>query len=456
MKQLKNFIWPGKYTLVDVEIPNIKNDSICAISMIVIEDGMEIVRHTELINPRSFFSGINVSIHHITQQDVVDKRTFLEFWHQYGRYFSSDYILIGHNVPSDITVMERDLNRSGIFLNPGFFIDTMDLVLNEFYHGQIEKGDMKLNKICQNMSIPIDHHNPESDVNACLEILFYLKKHGFTDLKSYIREVKLKQKESGRNEYPTVRRITEKKYDKDIRSRKFRPYFGSFTNRKLTFQPYFDRVTLADLKNTCLIDTSALQIEAIDDERAEIKAFIDSIGGTIYDESQILQASCYIEFLVPKPESFLHYKRKGIKLFHSLDVLRYIEKYETQKEKDAESLQRILEETKGALRTHSEKEKEISTETANEKGREAYLRKDLARTIYYYELSVKRGSGNLRVYRHLADLYHRHGLYEEEERVLKKGIKVGRRKKKNIKNLQAKLGRLQIRKEEMSDADKTN
>ena len=61
----RSFPFEGKYTFLDVENPNIYTDTVCAISLIVVEDGVEVLRHTELINPKTFFSGQNISVHKI-------------------------------------------------------------------------------------------------------------------------------------------------------------------------------------------------------------------------------------------------------------------------------------------------------------------------------------------------------------------------------------------------------
>ena len=48
------FPYPGKYTFVDVEIPNLNNNCICAISILVFDEGEQVVSATELIIPKHF------------------------------------------------------------------------------------------------------------------------------------------------------------------------------------------------------------------------------------------------------------------------------------------------------------------------------------------------------------------------------------------------------------------
>ena len=105
------FPYPGKYTFVDVEIPNLNNNCICAISILVFDEGEQVVSATELINPQTFFSAPNIRIHHIQRKDVINARTLEQFWQDYKQYFEQPYIIGAHNAMSDISVLNKDLAR---------------------------------------------------------------------------------------------------------------------------------------------------------------------------------------------------------------------------------------------------------------------------------------------------------------------------------------------------------
>lgn len=183
------FPYTGKYTFVDVEIPNLNNDCICAIALIVVDEGREVLRHCELINPKTFFSANNIRIHHIHRKDVLDSRTLEEFWQDYGQYFEAPYIIGAHNAMSDISVLNKDLNRISRRIGSTQMVDTMDIMMYFYYKGEQKKGDLKLCNIAEHLEIPIDHHNPESDVNACYEIIRIMHGRFGMDLSPYIREI---------------------------------------------------------------------------------------------------------------------------------------------------------------------------------------------------------------------------------------------------------------------------
>lgn len=187
---MSDFPYPGCFTFVDVEIPNLNNDCICAISIIVVENQKEVLRVTELINPRTFFSANNVRIHHIRRKDVANARTLPQFWKDYGKYFEKPYIIGAHNVMSDISVLNKDLARMKTRIQAEQCIDTMDIMENFYYHKKNEKGDLKLSNIAKKLNIEIDHHNPESDVNACYEIVRFMHNNLNMDLTPYIKPIR--------------------------------------------------------------------------------------------------------------------------------------------------------------------------------------------------------------------------------------------------------------------------
>lgn len=198
---MSDFPYPGCFTFVDVEIPNINNNCICAISIIVVENQKEVLRTTELINPRTFFSANNIKIHHIRPKQVTNARTLPQFWQDYGKYFEKPYIIGGHNVMSDISVLNKDLIRTKMKtqIHADHCIDTQDIMENFYYHKKNGKGDLKLCNIAKKLGIEIDHHNPESDVNACYEIVRYMHDNLELDLTPYIKPIRKTKFKSSKN-----------------------------------------------------------------------------------------------------------------------------------------------------------------------------------------------------------------------------------------------------------------
>lgn len=202
------FPYPGKYTFVDVEIPNLNNNCICAISILVFDEGEQVVSATELINPQTFFSAPNIRIHHIQRKDVINARTLEQFWQDYKQYFEQPYIIGAHNAMSDISVLNKDLARFHTEIHATEYLDTMDVMEQFYYKGKQGKGDLKLSNIAEHLNIELDHHNPQSDVNCCCQIVCYMYDHFQMDITPFIHKIrKTKFKPSKHQEQPTARQL---------------------------------------------------------------------------------------------------------------------------------------------------------------------------------------------------------------------------------------------------------
>lgn len=432
----KTFPYPGRYTFVDVEIPNIRSDSVCAISMIVIEDGQEVLRHTELINPRSFFSPVNVSIHHIRARDVQNARTFRDFWLEFRNYFTPDYILVGHNISSDLTVMLKDLTRYRMSLIPGQVLDTMEICEDGYYHHENRKGDLKLDHICEHMGIPIDHHNPESDVNACVEIIRYMHDNNDLDLNKYLQTSTLYQKKD--NVRPALlRHVSQEEVKEDNESRDFIPYFQ--LREPVPYQPFFDLPDGVLSRTVAFRCKQGKDIPAVKSEMKKIRQLVREKGGRVIPLHQAYKADAVIEFMVPGPEAFLKYKTHGVNYVHALDIL-----------KEPETLNRtgIRAAYERAMRTLKKIAPEdwLNAKRAASVGTRFFYARNLTESILYLEMAIEQKAATSQPYLILINLYRKGGLQEEEIRVLKaalENLKPECRERENLekrlKNLEEKL-----------------
>lgn len=160
-----------KLTFVDVEYANDNADCICEIGISAWEDGREVYQHTELIDPQTYFSDQTIRIHGIYPEDVEGCRTFGEFYQDAREYFQPDWVLVGHNINSDINVIKNDLARIGMDLPALWCIDTQDVVRKCVYKGQVVRGSMSLSAVCKFMDIGLHAHYALDDCLACTEII---------------------------------------------------------------------------------------------------------------------------------------------------------------------------------------------------------------------------------------------------------------------------------------------
>jgi DNA polymerase-3 subunit epsilon len=69
-----------QFIAVDVETANENMASICQIGLVRFVDGVEVDAAVHLVNPRTWFSGLNTSIHGIDERTVKGAKTFPELY----------------------------------------------------------------------------------------------------------------------------------------------------------------------------------------------------------------------------------------------------------------------------------------------------------------------------------------------------------------------------------------
>ena len=172
-----------KAVVVDVETPNRKNESICSIACLCIEDGVVVAERYFLINPEDRFDDCFVSLHGISPDMVRDSITFEYFWNIFGYTFENS-IVIGHNVKFDLNVIFKSLVRYGFVFPEIRLVDTQRLARK--YLGLTE---CSLERVCNYLNIDLyKHHNALYDAKACLKIFEYVNKNyglDSRDIKKY-------------------------------------------------------------------------------------------------------------------------------------------------------------------------------------------------------------------------------------------------------------------------------
>lgn len=155
-----------KYLFMDLETPNRKNNSICSISLISLENGNESNVINYLVNPDDKFDDKNMSIHKITPLMVKDKRTFDKIWEEIKLFFN-DHIIVGHNIVFDLSVLCKTLYNYKIDIPKIKCIDTLE-ISHALIH-DIESFDLV--SLCKHFNIYSGtHHNSNDDVNNCKKL----------------------------------------------------------------------------------------------------------------------------------------------------------------------------------------------------------------------------------------------------------------------------------------------
>ncbi|MDF2843823.1 MAG: hypothetical protein K0R00_2249 [Herbinix sp.] len=160
-----NLLTSSRFTFVDVETPNYKNDSICSIGVICQENGQELFSQYFLVNPEAKFDYFNTKLHGITPKIVENALPFSMVWEEIKEYFTNA-IVVAHNATFDLSVISKALNTYGITVSNINYICTVAKarrhISKEIY------GSFKLDVLSKAFQIELEqHHNAMCDTIAC-------------------------------------------------------------------------------------------------------------------------------------------------------------------------------------------------------------------------------------------------------------------------------------------------
>ena len=151
-----------KFTAIDFETANTNRGSVCAVGLVMVDNGQVVGRLSQLIRPDPLlFDPFNVSIHGISAKDVVDAPTFAEYWPSLWAHVSGP--LVAHNAAFDMSVLRHALDHAGRPYPETDYYCTW--VISKLVWPQ--HPTYSLDHIAQAIGITFKHHDAEEDARAC-------------------------------------------------------------------------------------------------------------------------------------------------------------------------------------------------------------------------------------------------------------------------------------------------
>lgn len=166
----------NRITVFDVETPNSLNDRICSIGITRIVNGEIQDSVNYLINPECSFDQFNIHLHGIHAELVKDCPAFPVVWDRINPLFF-DGIVVAHNACFDLSVLKKTLNHYGIKANSVAYIDTVSAARYIYPY----LCNHKLNTLCEELSIPLNHHDSGSDCRATAILLSDMYRNGLDE-----------------------------------------------------------------------------------------------------------------------------------------------------------------------------------------------------------------------------------------------------------------------------------
>ena len=174
-----------RFIVFDTETPNHRNDRMSAIGITVVEHGQITEEFYSLVNPETEFDWFNIRLTGITPEAVADQPTFSQLWEKIRPLFESG-MPVAHNAVFDMGVLAKCLDAYSIHWRPwARYVCTVK------YARAALPGmpDYKLNTLCEQLHLGLNHHNADSDAHAAAEILLMCMQRA--DVSDFIRTAKM-------------------------------------------------------------------------------------------------------------------------------------------------------------------------------------------------------------------------------------------------------------------------
>lgn len=175
-----------RFTVVDFETANARMHSICQIGAVVFENGAEVAAHSILIDPQDYFSGVNISIHGIDEQDVIGQRTFPEI-HGWISETLRGEIVVSHT-HFDRVALAQACAYHGVEGVTCRWLDSA-MVARRAWPRYARYG-YGLSSLAQDFNIEFQHHDALHDSRATGLILLRAISETGIDLESWFSRVK--------------------------------------------------------------------------------------------------------------------------------------------------------------------------------------------------------------------------------------------------------------------------
>lgn len=163
-----------RYVVFDVETPNSYNNRMSSIGITVVERGQIVDSFYSLVNPEQHFNSFNIELTGISPADVADSPNFFELW-QVIRPVMRSGVLVAHNAPFDMGVLAKCIRDYRILSDP-YMEYACTCVMSR--HAFPDTPNHKLDTLCSELDIELDHHNASSDSTAAAELLIHCMENG--------------------------------------------------------------------------------------------------------------------------------------------------------------------------------------------------------------------------------------------------------------------------------------
>ncbi len=162
-----------RFAAIDFETASYGRDSACAVGVVIVEQGRIVQRLYELIRPPTPEFAFT-HIHGLTWNDVKNASVFDVVWTDIARELSGVEFLAAHNAPFDKGVLGACCATYGLADPDQSFVCTVRLA-----RAQWDIYPTRLPDVCRHLGIDLNHHQADSDAEACARIVIAAEQDGW-------------------------------------------------------------------------------------------------------------------------------------------------------------------------------------------------------------------------------------------------------------------------------------
>ena len=161
------------FAAIDFETATSERTSACAIGYVIFNKTKIIKKVSHLIRPPKPEVHFT-DIHGLTWDMLKKAKTFDKVWRQIKSELSAVDYFFAHNATFDRSVLHSCCYFYNIDLPKQEFKDTVAIARKYW-----EFENNKLNTVCKNLRIPLNHHDALSDAKGCALIVIEAFKKGY-------------------------------------------------------------------------------------------------------------------------------------------------------------------------------------------------------------------------------------------------------------------------------------
>ncbi len=174
-----------EFIAIDVETANPDMASICQIGIAKFSNGELFEQWESLINPEDYFDGINIDIHGIDEDDVVDSPTFPEIFDKLNAYLK-DNVSVCHTHFDRVSI-GRACEKYGIPHIETTWLDSARVTRRSWE--ELAWSGYGLANVAEKIGYTFKHHNALEDAKAAGQILLAAIEKSGIDLSSWLKRV---------------------------------------------------------------------------------------------------------------------------------------------------------------------------------------------------------------------------------------------------------------------------